>query len=147
MALTFSSKVVVISQAVTVVNEGILTAACYPGHLLCQDATTPPQYKLQDVASIKTEMNVALENDLYGKGIATQIATGALVRMAVLRSGDRANMRLTNGLTGIVAGTKLESNGDGTLKVYSAGVPLAVALQAQTNATSVANDLQAVEIL
>ena len=148
LAPTFSSKVVVIAQAVTVVNEATMNEASLPGRFVeIVNASGVGNFQNQATASIAFERQILLENDLYGTGIATAAAISTVQRSAVLRAGDRVNCRLAVSQTGIVPGTALESAGGGQMQKYNAGIKIGVALQTQTNATSVADDLQAIEIV
>jgi hypothetical protein len=138
-----SNSVIVVSQAVTVVNEAIMHEEAYPGHLL--DVNADAEFTLQATASIAAEKMILIENDFLGKGVTVAAAAATRQRAAVLRAGDRFYCRLAAAQT-IVVGNKLEANGGGTFKLYSAGVPLVRALEAST-AGSTANDFLLVEVL
>jgi hypothetical protein len=77
----------------------------------------------------------ALEDELQGKGVDDNYASGAKVQCWYPYRGDQVYALLADGETAVV-GSLLESNGDGYLKVYaadSAGVaeaPLSIVAQA-----------------
>jgi hypothetical protein len=73
----------------------------------------------------------ACEREEMGKGIDTNYAVGDTVKVAVLPPGSRVNAILASGQT-VAEGAFLESNGNGQLRVYAAGVRIARALEAVT---------------
>jgi hypothetical protein len=60
-------------------------------------------------------------------------AANDLVEVSILEKGATARMLIASGQN-IVAGNKLESAGDGTLKIFSAGIVLFSALENQPTA-------------
>jgi hypothetical protein len=100
---------------------------------------------------VKTTLNgkagqvaILLENDLAGSGVATAVASGAVGRAALLRSGDRANVRVAAALTAKV-GDFLTVDTAGRFKASgSTNVPYVKALVAISVAAS-ADDFVLVE--
>ena len=82
-------------------------------------------------ASIAVARTVATDQAMLNKGVDDVYATGDLVEASILQSGATAWMFIASGQT-IVHGNKLESAGDGTLKIFSAGVVLFKALENKT---------------
>lgn len=82
--------------------------------------------QLQSTTSIGCQKAVAMENDYLGLGVETQITLGSKLRYYICEPGDVINFLFTGALN-IAKGTKLEADGLGGLKAYSAGVPLFVA--------------------
>lgn len=75
---------------------------------------------------------VALQPSMLNKGIDDAYSAGDLVENAVLDRGASAYVLLASGQN-ITQGAFLESNGDGTLKVYAAGTRLFQALESVNN--------------
>lgn len=116
------------------VNDIAASEAITPGHLIDRfNNAGVIRYRKHATASIAVPMTVALEQSMLNKGVGDAYAANDLVEAAVLNPGDTAWMFIASGQT-IVAGNKLESAGDGSLKVFSAGVVLASALENKTAA-------------
>ena len=146
--MTFSSKTIVLAQAVTVVNEAVMNEASLPGRFIeVVNAAGVGNFQNAATAAGSIERQILIENDLYGTGVATAAAITTTQRAAVLRAGDRCNARLAVGVTGIVPGSALELSGTGQLRAWTSGTKIGIALATQTNATAVADDLQAIEIV
>lgn len=88
----------------------------------------------------------AIETSLINKGVSDAYAAGDLMEAVVALPGATIWALVATGAPAIAIGDKLESAGDGTLRKYVAGIPLALALEALTN-TSGANARLRVEIL
>lgn len=74
---------------------------------------------------------VATDQGMLNKGVDDVFALGDLAEVSVLHKGATAWMLIASGQT-IVTGNRLESAGDGTLRIFSAGWPLFQALESKT---------------
>jgi hypothetical protein len=74
---------------------------------------------------------VALNHSMANKGVDDPYATGDLLEVSAGRGGSTYWALLASGQT-IVAGNKLESAGDGTLRLHAAGTPLFSSLENKT---------------
>lgn len=77
---------------------------------------------------------VACDHPMANKGVDDVYAANDLVEASALSGGGTAWMFIASGQN-IVAGQKLESAGDGTLRAFAAGVVLFTALENQANVT------------
>ena len=146
--MSTSQSTIIIAQAVTIVNEAVMNEASLPGRLVeFVNASGVANFQNQATASLFAEKQILIENDLLGYGVTKAAAISTVQRAAVLRAGDRANIRLAAAQSGIVPGTYLESAGGGQFQKFNAGIKLAVALAAQTTTPSAADDMLLVEIL
>lgn len=101
-----------------VIYEKVAVAAFYPGHLLELDSDDKFKKHAssgQNVAPIL----FALEDDLQGSDIDDQYAATARARAWQPQPGDQVYAVLADG-ENVSKNALLESNGDGTLKEYSA---------------------------
>jgi len=87
----------------------------------------------------------AMERDEMGKDIDTAYASGDTVKVGHCHAGMRVNALIANAVNAAV-NSKLESAGNGTLRVFTTGVIIAQALEAVNN-TSGANARLRVEII
>jgi hypothetical protein len=101
-----------------IVKEGLASEIIKPGHLLEYGGSDDVQ-KHAD-ADEPAQPMIALERAFTGDGITDDYASGDTVRFAVMRPGDEFQGWLKDGQNVTAKGTKLVSNGDGTLKIYSA---------------------------
>lgn len=116
----------------TFVNDLACSEAITPGHLIDSfNSAGVQRWRKHATASIAVAKTVALEQAMMNKGVDDAYATGDLVEAAILAPGATAWMFVASGQT-IVHGNKLESAGDGTLKIFSAGVVLFKALENKT---------------
>lgn len=82
------------------------------------------------------EAAFALEDALKGKTIDDNYSNGDLVSYTIANKGDSIYALLAAGETAVI-GSKLVSNGDGTLQVLAgAEIPLAICTEAQNLADS-----------
>lgn len=88
----------------------------------------------------------AIEASMLNKGVADSYAAADMLEAVIAHQGATIWALVATAAPAIAIGDKLESAGDGTLRKYIAGVPLAIALEALTN-TSGANSHLRVEIL
>jgi len=100
-------------------QEHKAVAAITPGHLV--ELTSADKVQKHGTAGGSAEKAFAVEDDLQGNDINDDYAVNAFVQYNIMRSGDRVYALLANGETAVI-GSKLESNGDGTLRVVDADV-------------------------
>jgi hypothetical protein len=106
--------------------------AITPGHLVDRfNNAGVIRWRKHATASIACAKAVATEHAMANKGVDDAYAANDLVEVSILSPGAVAWMFIASGQT-IVAGDKLESAGDGTLKKFAAGVVLFSALEAKT---------------
>lgn len=116
----------------TFVNDLAASEAITPGHLIDSFNNAGVQrYRKHNVAAGAVAKTVALEQSMLNKGVDDAYAAGDLVEAAVLGPGGTAWMFIASGQT-IVHGNKLESAGDGTLRIFGSGVVLFKALENKT---------------
>ena len=111
-------------------NEAIANAAITPGHLV--ELMSTGKVRVHATAGgAGVERAFAIEDDLQGNDIADAYATGAIVQYNIFRPGDEVYALLANGETAVI-GSKLESAGDGTLRVVDADTSAGtIAIQSQ----------------
>ena len=114
------------------VNDLACSEAITPGHLIDSFNNAGVQrWRKHATASIACAKTVATDQAMLNKGVDDAYAAGDLVEASILQPGATAWMFVASGQT-IVHGNKLESAGDGTLKIFSAGVVLFKALENKT---------------
>lgn len=114
------------------VNDLAASEAITPGHLIDSfNSAGVHRWRKHGTASIAVAKTVAMEQSMLNKGVDDAYAAGDLVEAAVLSPGATAWMFIASGQT-IVHGNKLESAGDGTLKIFGSGVVLFKALENKT---------------
>jgi len=125
-------------------NTRAASEAISPGHLvLLFNSAGVQRYKKHDGTSLDAVRAVATEQSMLNKAYTDAYAANDLVEVSIGAPGCKFWMHIASGQT-IVAGNKLESNGDGTLKIFSAGIPLFSALE---NKTAVADTMIRVEVI
>ena len=98
-------------------EEFVAEAAIAPGHLC--EITTAGKVQVHSVATGNvTPALIALEDSMQGNDVADNYAAGAVVQCAVVRPGDRVQMKVKDGQN-IAIGDKLESAGDGTVQKHT----------------------------
>lgn len=103
-----------------------------PGHLVDRfNNAGIHRWRKHATASIAVAKAVATEQAMLNQGVDDDYAAGDLMEVSILSPGASAWMFIASGQT-IVVGNKLESAGDGTLKIFSAGVVLFSALESKT---------------
>jgi hypothetical protein len=116
------------------VNDLACSEAITPGHLIDSfNNAGVMRWRKHASASIAVAVTVATEMAMMNKGVDDAYAAGDLVEASVLMPGATAWMFIASGQT-IVHGNKMESAGDGTLKVFGTGVVLVKALENKTAA-------------
>lgn len=125
-----------------VTEEGIADEAITPGHLV--DGVTTIGKRA--TASVATPRTFALERDEMGDDIDVAYASGDTVKVGAFHSGQRVYAFIASGQN-ITADAKLEASNDGTLKVFSAGIVLARALESVNNSAGPGEARLRVEII
>ncbi len=116
----------------TQVNDLTASEAITPGHLIDSFNNAGVQrWRKHTVAAGACAKTVATEQSMTNKGVDDAYAAADLVEASVLHPGATAWMFIASGQT-IVHGDKLESAGDGTLRIFNAGVVLFKALENKT---------------
>jgi hypothetical protein len=117
---------------VTEENTYAASEAITPGHLvLLFNNGGVIRVKKHDAASVAAVRAVACEQSMLNKDVDDAYAANDLVEQKIGAPGAKFWMWIASGQT-IVAGNKLESAGDGTLKVFNAGIALFQALENKT---------------
>jgi len=112
-----SDSRVIVLQGNPIVNEnGVATEAITPG-MLVQGVTSISKHSSAGGAAART---FALDRPYMGNDIDVAYAIGDVVKVASFAPGDVVNALIVSGA--ISAGSFVESNGDGYLKVYGSGV-------------------------
>jgi hypothetical protein len=119
-------------------EEGVATAVVKPGYLV--DGVTqiaahasaagacPRTFALE-----REELGAGIDNLYLGTGtISSDYAIGDTVKVGSFKQGERVYAFVASGQT-ILENSRLESAGDGTLRLYSAGVIIGRALEAVTS--------------
>lgn len=96
------------------VQEFVANAAITPGHL-CEIMSTN-KARVHATAGGTAERLFALEDDNLGGEIGTAYTSDNVARFGYFRAGDQVFAILYDGETAVI-GSKLESQGDGTLRV------------------------------
>ena len=115
------------------VNDLAAKAAIIPGHLVERINTAGViQWQKHSVAGGGGPAAFATEHSMANKGVDDAYAASDLVEVSVCEPGAAVWAFIASGQN-IVAGNKLESAGDGTLRIFSAGVILGTALENKPN--------------
>ncbi len=112
-------------------------AAITPGHLVERVNTAGVwqwQKNANSTADKQSEAAVATEQSMLNKGVADDYAIGDLVEVSVGHKGSAFWMFIASGQN-IAYGDRLESAGDGTLRIFNAGPVLFTALETKANVT------------
>jgi hypothetical protein len=114
----------------TEINDLAAGAAITPGHLLERyvPSGTINRLRVHSTAAGGGPRLVARECAMLNRDVDTAYAAADLVEAVALDSGGTAWMFIASGQN-IVFGALLESAGNGTLRVYNAGVVLFSALE------------------
>lgn len=106
-----------------------------PGHLVDRfNSAGVIRWRKHATASIAVAPAFATEQAMMNKGVDDNYAAGDLMEVSVMHKGASVWALIASGQN-IVAGNKLESAGDGTLKVFAAGIVLASALENKPTVT------------
>lgn len=117
------------------VNDLAASEAITPGHLL-ERFNNGGIIRLRKHATAggAGPKLVATEQAMANKGVDDAYAAADLVEASALRGGSTAWMFIASGQN-IAAGNKLESAGDGTLRILASGVALFTALENKPTVT------------
>lgn len=117
---------------IVIVNDLAASEAITPGHLIDSfNNSGVMRYRKAATASIAYPVTFALDQPELNKGVDDAYAANDLVKAGIFSPGSTAWAFIASGQT-IVHGNKLEASNDGTLKIFSAGVVLAKALENKT---------------
>ena len=115
------------------VNDLAASETITPGHLVDRfNNAGVIRWRKHATASIACVPAFAVEHSMANKGVDDVYNANDLVEVAVCEAGSAGWAFIASGQN-IVAGNKLESAGDGTLKIFSAGIVLASALENKPN--------------
>lgn len=115
-------KTIILKGEGTSIEKAAAAATIYPGYLC--ELNSSDQLAIHSTSGGTQSSIVAIEDELQGKEISQNYASGDIVLARVLRPGDVALMVVADGQN-ISIGEYVDSNGDGTLKSLepaSAGV-------------------------
>lgn len=98
-------------------KEGIASSAITPGDFIEFGGSNDLRRHANAATSARKAF--ALENDLIGNGINDDYAIGDTVQYAVFHSGEEVYARVAALATAITKGARLESAGDGTVRIAS----------------------------
>lgn len=104
-----------------------------PGHLVDRfNSAGVIRWRKHATASIAVAPAFATEHSMANKGVDDNYLVNDLMEVSVCEPGAAVWAFIASGQN-IVAGNKLESAGDGTLKIFSAGIVLASSLENKPN--------------
>lgn len=119
----------------TIINDLAASEAITPGHLVDRfNNGGIIRWRKHATASIACAPAVATEHAMANKGPDDAYAANDLVEVSIGHQGAAFWMFIASGQS-IVAGQKLESAGNGTLKAFSAGIVLFSALENKPSVT------------
>lgn len=107
--------------------------AITPGHLVERfNSGGTIRFRKHATAAADTARLVATEQSMLNLGVDDAYAAGDLMEVSALQGGATAWMLIASGQN-IAAGNRLESAGDGTLRILAAGTALFSALENKPN--------------
>ena len=112
-----AKNTVKLKKYLDVINEYVANAAITPGHLI--ELMSTGKVRVHATAGGDVLPMFALEDELQGKGITDAYAATDPVQCWVAVRGEEVYALLANAEIAVI-GSFLVSNGDGTLKVYTA---------------------------
>lgn len=119
----------------TQINDLACSEAITPGHLIERfNNSGVIRWRKHATAGGPGAAAVATNQSMLNLGVDDAYAAGDLVEASVLHKGAFAWMFIASGQN-IVAGQKLESAGNGTLRAHASGVALFAALENKPNVT------------
>jgi hypothetical protein len=110
-------KTISVKDFTNIQEEYVANAAFDPGHLV--EIMSTGKVRKHATAGGTAERMFAIENELEGRGVDDAYAAGDRAQVRIFRAGDVVNAILADG-ENVSIGTKLQSNGDGTLRAYVA---------------------------
>jgi len=118
----------------TVVNDVAAGAAFNPGHLLERyNSSGTPLFRKHSGAALAATATFALNQSMLNKGVDDPYNIGDLVEAGIMAKG--ATVWALIGVLTVVQGDKLESAGNGTLRILTAGFPVAIAIEGKVGAS------------
>lgn len=119
----------------TQIGDLAASEAITPGHLVDQfNNAGVIRWRKHATAGGACAAAVATNQSMLNLGVDTAYAANDLMEVSVLHKGATAWMFIASGQN-IAAGNKLESAGNGTLRILAAGVALFKALENKPNVT------------
>ena len=120
----------------TQIGDRAAKAAITPGHLVERVNTAGVwQWQKHSTAAGDGEAAVATDQSMLNLDVDDVYAAGDLVEVSIGHKGSAFWMFIASGQN-IAYGDQLESAGDGTLRIYAAGVKLFTALETKANVTA-----------
>jgi len=120
----------------TQVNDLAASETITPGYLVDRfNSAGVIRWRKQATASIACAPAFATEQGMLNRGVDDNYLVGELMEVSILGRGGYVWAFIASGQN-IAAGNKLEAAGDGTLKIFSAGVVLASALENKPSVTA-----------
>ena len=130
----------VILKGMPIIKEGTANAALSPGHYVAHVPSGSIGKNL--VAGEAGVRNVAIENDLAGKGINDAYAANDRVLYASFAPGDEAYVRVAASAPAIRLGDDLAVTGSGTIaKLTGSQAVVARALESVDNSSNSASEV------
>lgn len=118
------------------INDLAASETIRPGHLVDRfNAAGVIRWRKHATASIACAPAFATEHSMANKGVDDDYLVNDLVEVSIGEKGAAIWAFIASGQN-IVAGNKLESAGDGTLKIFGTGVVLASALENKPTVTA-----------
>lgn len=119
---------------IVVVNDVAAGAIFSPGHLIERyNSSGTPLYRKHSVAAGAAAKIFALNQSMLNKGVDDAYAVNDLVEAGVFEPGSTVWALI--GVLTVVQGDKLESAGNGTLRLLTAGFPIAIAAEGKVGAS------------
>ena len=115
----------------TVINDTAASEAITPGHLIERFNNAGVWRVKKHTLTSKEGTMYATEQSMNNLGVDDAYAANDLVEAIIGAPGTTIWALIASGQT-IVYGNALESAGDGTLKIYNAGIKIATALESKT---------------
>lgn len=117
-----------------IVNDVAAGAAFNPGHLIERyNSAGTPLYRKHSTAGGAAVPIFALNQPMLNKGVDDAYAINDLVEAGIFQSGSLVWALI--GVLTVVQGDKLESAGNGTLRLLAAGIAIAVAAEGKVGAS------------
>jgi hypothetical protein len=118
----------------TVVNDVAAGAAFNPGHLIERyNSSGTPLFRKHSTAGGAAAAIFGLNQSMLNKGVDDAYAIGDLVEAGIMAKG--ALVWALIGVLTVVQGDKLESAGNGTLRLLAAGIAIAIAAEGKVGAS------------
>src|SRR5881227_688570 len=113
----------------TEIGDLAANEAITPGHLVERVAVSGTQrWRKHATAGGAGTLAIATDMNMLNKGVDDACAIADLIEVSIASRGSNWWMLIPSGQN-IAAGNSLESNGDGTLRVFGSGTRLFIALE------------------